>query len=157
MARRGRGFRVVAIVMALSSNACYTYGGRGVAANLPPDRRVGAWLTTRASVNHESSIGPDVERVEGIVARATGDSVSLRVLRTRTRNGDWTTWSGEPVSFGMNDFASIGERRLSRARTAIAVGALTAVIVMAITTDLFGFGGLLGGSDPRPIPPQNPG
>jgi hypothetical protein len=98
-----------------------------------------------------------VERVEGIMAHAQGDSIELRVLRTRSRSGDWTDWRGESVTFGVDDFATAGQRRFSRGRTAVAIGAVTAVLIAVITTDLFGIGGRLSGNDPRPIPPVNPG
>ena len=143
--------------MALLSNACYTYTSSGFPVNAPTETRVAGRLTTRATVTYESLVGPEVERVEGFLARANGDSVELRVLRTRTRTGEWATWKGEPVMFGVTDFASSGQRRFSRGRTALAVGALGAVLVLAITTNLFGFGGKPSSLDPRTIPPENPG
>ena len=157
MYRMTRKFRVGAIVMALLSNACYTYGSSGVAPGTAPDTRVAAELTTRAMADYEPRIGPGIERVEGILTQARGDSIEMRVLRTRNRDGDWAAWKGEVVAFGTNDFASIRERRFSRMRTAVGVAALATVVILALTTDLLGFAGPLSGSDPRPIPPGNPG
>ena len=157
MRRTTRSYRFAAVAIALLSNACYTYGATGLGNAMAPDTRITARLTTRAMVNHESQIGPDVEHVEGRIARTTADSVELHVLRTRNRAGDWTGWSGESVTFARDDFAEARERRFSRGRTILAVGVLAAVTVAAVAVDLFGFGGLLSGSDPRPQPQPNPG
>jgi hypothetical protein len=150
-------YRSLAIAMALLSNACYTYGSSGLATRLIPDAKVAARLTARGTVNYEPRIGPDVERVEGVLARTAGDSVELRVQKTLNRNGDWMTWGGEPVTFNVNDFAAVGQRRLSRGKTALALAGLAAVVTIIFRTDLLGFGGGPSSSDPRPIPPGNPG
>lgn len=157
MHRMTKRFRIAAIAMALLSNACYTYGSTGIAPRADPETRVAAQLTTRAMADNEVRIGADIERVEGIVTEARGDSIEMRVLRTRNRGGDWVAWKGEVVAFGVNDFASFRERRFSRVRTAVGVAALASVVILALTTDLLGFAGPLSGSDPRPIPPGNPG
>lgn len=156
MKRRGRLHRGLAIAMALMTNGCYTFAPRGPAVDLPLDARVAARLTTRASADYVERLGPDVDRVDGTIARVSGDSVELRVLRTRNRDGDWAMWSGEPVTFGVNDFSAVGERRFSRSRTFVAAGAMIAAVVLILTSDLFGLGGE-GSSEPRPIPPENPG
>lgn len=157
MRSRNRVYRGLAIAMALLSNACYTYGSSGLASGLVPETKMAARLTPRGTVNYEPRIGPDVERVEGILARTTGDSVELRVQKTLNRNGDWMTWGGEPVTFNVNDFAAVGQRRFSRGKTAFALAGLAAVVFFAFRADLFGFGGGPSSSDPRPIPPGNPG
>jgi hypothetical protein len=150
-------FRATAIAMALLTNACYSYTSTDVRPGLTPDTQVSLELTSRAMAENQIRLGADVERVVGTVARATTDSIELRVLRTLARDGAWTIWSGEPVAFSSNDFARVGERRFSRGRTAIAVGGLLVAVVLALTTDLIGFGDSNSGSDPRPIPPVNPG
>jgi hypothetical protein len=157
MRRTNLGYRALAIAMALLSNACYTYASSGLATGLPPETRVAARLTSRATADYERQLGPDVERVEGTLTRVTPDSVELRLEKTLNRNGDWTTWGGEAVSFGSKDLATVGQRRFSRTKTLIAVGGLLAAVILMLSTDLLGFGGTAGSSDPRPIPPGNPG
>ena len=148
--------RGLTIALAVLSNACYSYTSRGTAIELPANAKVAGDLTSRAMADREILIGANVERVEGTLVRATGDSVELRLRRTLGRQGAWTTWSGEAVTFGKNDFATFGERRLSRTRTAVAVGGMLAAVILALTTDFYGFGDI-GSSDPRPIPPVPPG
>ena len=156
MKRMSRCHRTVAIGMAVLSNACYTYIPNGPATGLMADSKVAARLTTRASADYEGRIGADVERVEGIVSRSSADSIELRVTRTRNRDGDWTSWSGERVAFGVNDFSSVGQRQFSRTRTILAASAFIAAAVAFLTTDLFGIGDDRT-TDPRPIPPEIPG
>jgi hypothetical protein len=149
--------RGLVITLAVLSNACYSYSSTGLGSATPPDTRIAASLTTRATVNLEGRLGPDVERVEGVLSRMAGDSVEMRLQRTLNRRGEWMTWGGESVRFGPNDFASVGQRRFSRGRTVLAVGAFAALVVLGLNLDLIGLPGSGRSTDPRPIPPVNPG
>lgn len=149
--------RGLVVILAVLSNACYSYTSSGLGTATPPQTRVAGQLTSRATADLEGSLGPDVERVEGTLNRVSGDSVEVRVQRTLNRRGEWTTWGGEPVAFSANDFATVGQRRFSRGRTALAVGALAALVVLGFNFDLLGWAGSGRSTDPRPIPPVNPG
>ncbi len=112
-------------------SACYQYAPT---PNATPGAKtpVQVTLTDAGSVTLASQVGPRIETIQGLYTLATPDSVILAVTQTSARGGADTFWQGERVAVPRSAIASIGVRRLSTARTALAtvigVGAVAAAI-----------------------------
>lgn len=146
----------VAALCVVLSSACYSYSAVSPTA-VAPGTRIAADLTVRGSLDNEALLGADIDRVEGLLTSQTTDSTELQVIRTRSRQGSWSYWNGERLVLPFTAVASVRQRHFSVGRTSIAVGVAALAIVELLTGSLLGFGGDIGSSDPRPIPPVTPG
>jgi hypothetical protein len=88
---------------------------------------------------------------------SNADSARIQVERARLLGGGWSYWAREPITLPMSASASWQRRAFSKKRTAIAVGGLILIGYQIGTKGLFGLFGYDPNSDPRPIPPENPG
>ena len=131
---------------------CYTY--RLMTSAPEPSSRVSLLLTDVGRVAEANTIGPEALRVEGSVVAATDTAYTLAVSGVQPIRGVFVPWSGETVSVRRAYVAQTYERRLSGARTAVLAGGATgAVLALALTTNLFGF----GGSEVPIVPPGGGG
>jgi hypothetical protein len=92
----------------------------------PPGGRIVVDLTDAGARELADRIGAGAAAVEGDLVEATDSTLGLNVRTVRKRNGVESFWSGEPVRVPRQFVAHLGERRLSRGRTALAIGALFA-------------------------------
>lgn len=107
----------------------------------PTGTRVVVTLTARGSEDVARVVGPNIVRIEGALARATTDSVELRMTRTERRDGIDALWQGERVAVARALVSGIETRRVSRARTwLLASGAALGAVALGA--------GFVGGHTP---------
>jgi hypothetical protein len=144
--------RFVAFAIAvLTASACYGYY-----APLNPDltgRRIQLTLTDSGSVVLSPRVGFDIDAVEGELLTDSAGKYLMSVLTTRRRDGLENGWKGEAVAIPHTLVATLTERRFSRARTTMFVGATTFAMV-AIKRIFGGAGGanFPGGTPGGPAP-----
>ena len=139
------------MVMLATQSGCYTYAP--AAREFAPGTRVAYALTDRGRVAVADRVGPGVLRVEGTLLQSTGSEYVLAMSRVRTLDGSVARWGGERVTIAHDDVASSFERRLSKPRTALALGAAAVgIAAFALTRSLiasgFGLGDRDGGTPP---------
>ena len=106
-------------------------------------------LTDNGSASLRELVGAGVTTVRGNYQGSSADTLRLNVLGVTRRNGSEDFWKGEPVGLLKADIATLGERKLSRART----GAVVAVGAIALSLIKLGFEGKTNTTGtPRPIP-----
>jgi hypothetical protein len=145
MRSRQSGRIAIAIVAAACSTACYAYQPL---TRPTPDAgaEVRATLLTPASVQVGEITIQDVDRVEGLVYRANGDSLLVSGAWLYTRLGSRYAANGGVFSFDRPQLRVVEVRRLSPARTGLA-----AVLTVGLVAGLFAaVEQALGGSGPPP-------
>ncbi len=119
---------------------CYTY------APLPtlepvPQTQVALVLSDVGRVGAGTSMGSGIARVEGALIGATDSEYTLRIAGVTDIRGRESRWSGEQVSLRRTWVGNAYERRFSKPRTYLLVGALTAgFATFVVTRHLFGIG-----------------
>jgi hypothetical protein len=119
---------------------CYTY------APLPtlepvPETRVALVLSDAGRVGAGTSMGAGIARVEGALIGSTDSEYTLRIAGVTDIRGRESRWSGEQVSLRRTWVGNAYERRFSKPRTYLLVGALTAgFATFVVTRHLFGIG-----------------
>jgi hypothetical protein len=152
LCRRPRLTGVLSLtVMLATQSGCYTYAP--AAREITPGQQVAYTLNDRGRVAVADQIGSGVLRVEGTLLQSSGSAYALAVSRVRTLDGRVSRWGGERVTVGHEHVASSFERRFSKPRTVLAVGAaVVGVTAFALTRSLFasgfGFGDRDGGTPP---------
>ncbi len=121
---------------------CYTY--TSLETRPAPQTRVALVLSDEGRVGARTTLGAGVARVEGAVVDATDTDYTVRVAEVTDIRGGRTNWTGETVQVQRSFVASAFERRFSKSRTSLLIGAFTAgLVAFAATRDLFGGGGPL--------------
>ncbi len=147
-----RAARWSMLVLMIGSTGCYA--NRPLYGVPDPEKDVRVQINDRGRVGLEDRLGPEVDVIRGEVARTTDTTVTIRVSQVTTIRQETTRWTGETVTLRREHVRSMEERRFSRGRTAVAVGASAlAVGLFFLTRDLFGF----GGDDASRIPPGGGG
>ncbi len=150
-ARRRLTASVALATLALNT-ACYVYAP--VAAAPRPGQRLALELSDQGRVALGGQLGAGVTRVEGTVRQAGSDDLVMAVERLAQISGGTSYWGGEEVRIRRADIARTEERRLSRGRTALAVGGFVVALgAFAVTRVLGGFGGEETTPPPREPPP----
>jgi hypothetical protein len=120
---------------------CYVY--RPVTAVDPqPGTRLAVELNDQGRAALVTSVGPEVDRVEGsLISSADGEYV-IRVYEVFGLKGTRTTWSGETISVRGEYVKLIREKRLSGGRTVGLVGGVVGAMVGLVAgASLVGLGG----------------
>ncbi len=117
-----------AVATAAALSACYEYTPP-VTSSPTPGTEVRLTLTDAGSVAAASAVGPHVELVDGRIGKIDADSVVVMATQTTQRGGTENLWSGERVSVPRSSVASLGVRRISASRTALAAAVGVAVVV----------------------------
>ncbi len=126
---------------------CYRYLPPQVAPE--PGDRVRIELNDQGRVQLANAIGPEIGRIEGVLDSESDSAVVLRVAQVWGEYGGLTKWEGERVSFSKAYIRDMRERKLSTARTVVAVAALTVgVVTFVLTRNLLGFGETSSGPNP---------
>jgi hypothetical protein len=116
-----------------------------------PQTRIVALLTDSGAVAMGNSLGPGAHEIEGVVAEADASAWKVSMLRVEQRGGVSTRWSREVVTFPRFALTNVTEKRLSRKRSWIAAGIVTAgALLMA---KLFGAYGVEEDTSRPPPPP----
>jgi len=127
---------------------CYSYTPLPVVAPAPRTR-VALVLSDQGRVGAGPAVGSGVARVEGALLGSTDSDYTLRVAAVTDIRGAKTRWSGETITLQRPWVGNAYERRFSKSRTYVLVGALAAgFIAFAVNRDLFGGGGPLTETPP---------
>jgi hypothetical protein len=145
--RAERVLLVAALAAVAPTASCYTYGAVRT-GQLSPGTRAAFALSDRGRASLGEQIGPRVLQVEGTLVQDTGDAYLVNVSAVRSIDGGTARWGGERIALGHSDVESIRRRDFSKGKTAAAVGAVAAtVVVFALTRNLSIFG--IGRAPPR--------
>jgi hypothetical protein len=98
-------------------------------------------LTDQGRVGAGPAIGSGVARVEGALLTATDSDYTLRVSQVTDIRGEVTRWSGEVVTLRRSWIGTAYQRHLSRARTYLLAGTVTAGLVAFAASRGLIFGG----------------
>jgi hypothetical protein len=142
--------RFTAGVVLLLQFGCYTY----VPARSQPEpgSRVTLQISDQGRVALGERVGSGVTRIEGILVGSQDGDYVMRVYEVGSLNGN-SHWAGERVDVRQEHVVGIQERHFSKSRTALAVGASVAgVLIFAITRGLLTRGG--SSIDPGGGPPD---
>ncbi len=139
--------RGVAIAAAILLAGCYGY--RPLEQPTPAaGTEVRAMLATPTNVELGDITVRDVDRIEGLVYQATGDSVAISGESVYTRGGSRYDANGGVFYVTRAQLRSLEVRRLSPARTSLA-GLVTVGVAAAMFS---GVKQALGGGGPPPPP-----
>ena len=153
MAHRARARRAALVAaLLMTGTACYVYVPVDTSAPAPVGKRLAIDITDRGRAALSERIGAGVVRVEGTVTAAGNDQYELLVWKVAQFNTGLTPWSGEPVRIDRNYIGAVFERRVSRLRSFVALGATVAAVVWFGRSQ-----GLLGSADSTDPRPGDPG
>lgn len=135
----------IALVWGLAMG-CYSL--QPVAGNpLPLGAQVGVAITDAGRVALGGTMGPEISLIEGRLVQKDSSEYVVAVSMIHLLRGGNQVWTGERVRIKSEHVVSVKERKLSRGRTAIAVGVSVAVaawfIRQSIDGSLFGDDGKL--------------
>jgi len=129
---------------------CYRYVPVELAPTEPIEGRVRLTLNRRGTESVRFTLGEDIRRIEGVVARTTGDSLFLRAEYALSSAGKSSLQLGVPVAVARADVQSLDSQVAAKGRTLAAVGAVAVVLVLAVAKLS---GGAFGSSDDGDTPP----
>jgi hypothetical protein len=128
--------RMVASWLGLSpllAAGCYTYTPLQTLEPAPP-ARVALVLSDQGRVGAGPNIGSEVARVEGALVGSTDSAYTVRVASVTDLRGAHSHWTGETVMLRRTWVGNAYERRLSKPRTYLLVGAVAAGFVAFVAT-----------------------
>ena len=131
MAGRFTAAPVLALT-AWSLMGCYTYvpvAGPGVPVT--GDGRV--VLTEAGTAAMVGPLGPNVREIDGIILRATADSVVMTVAQNTTTSRERFTSTGVTVAIARSLVQEVGVRTFSRKRSLTFGGAVLAILSVAFS------------------------
>jgi hypothetical protein len=149
--RRPRAVPVL-LLTTWSLVGCYRYVPVAQTPNDPVTGRVILVLNPRGSESVRGVLGENMRRIDGVVSRSTNDSLYLRADYTQSLTGEKIPNFGTPVTVARADLLSFEIQRYSKKRSWLFVGALTAVVVAAISSIRLGSSGGAGENGPTPPP-----
>ena len=131
MAGRFTAAPVLALT-AWSLMGCYSYvPGAGRAVPVTGDGRV--VLTDAGTSAMAGPLGPNVREIEGIILRATADSVVMTVAQTTTTSRERFTSTGVTVAIARPLVQDISARTFSRKRSLTFGAAVLAILSVAFS------------------------
>ena len=114
---------------------CYTYQPTGGAVPAT-GTRVALQVSDAGRAVLGGSMGPEIDRVEGLLIQKDSVEYVLAVSGIRTIRGDAQPWSGEKVHVKSEFVTKVYEHRLAKKRTivasAIGVGAMAYILTRAL-------------------------
>jgi hypothetical protein len=144
----------IAPLCAAALAACYTYVPITPEATPASGETVALAITDAGRVGLSERFGPGLMRVEGRLTTSPAQEYALHVHRVAFIGAPASRWSGELVRIDRGFVGSVMQRKLSRGRTAFAVGAVALALGVVIAgTDLIGFFDASGGGGPDPPGP----
>jgi hypothetical protein len=153
-ARRGRRPRAVPVLLLTTWSlvGCYRYVPVAQTPNDPISGRVILVLNPRGAEAVRGVLGENMRRIDGVIARATNDSLYLRADYTQSLTGERIPNFGTPVTVARADLLSFEVQRYSKKRSWLVVGAIAAVIVAVVSSIRLGSSGGAGDNGPTPPP-----
>lgn len=143
---RSRPIAILAVVLQLSTTACYSY--TTVQTAPPPGTQVALEVTDEGRVALRDKIGPGVVRLEGTMAGVDSSGLLVDAQAVRQVKGYISDLGGVRVTLPRQYVTRIDERRFNTSRTLIVAGAIVGVVAAFILAK--GFGG-------RGTPPEGTG
>ncbi|WP_396224106.1 hypothetical protein [Gemmatimonas sp.] len=117
--------------LALPLVGCYRYVP--VATNVTPALgESSVFLTGAGSTAVQGKLGENVRSLDGPITRVTGDSIDLIVTDVFTQTRERFPQNGVPVTIARSNIEQVQTRTFSRKRTWGLVGAVVAVLVLAL-------------------------
>jgi hypothetical protein len=153
--RRSFPARLLAGVLlcALVSAQAGCYSVRPIDTPEPqPGTRVIASLTDAGAQDVAGQVGPRARAVEGMLERASADTLEIGVIRVVERDGGFSFWNQERVRIPTSAVATLDERMLDTRRSILAAGGITAGALLLARAFSAVFTG--GGSGEDPVPPN---
>lgn len=146
--------KILILILAVTSNACYQYFPIADAAPLPePGAEVRAQLSSPQAVELGTMTIHDISTVEGDVYRTEGDTLAVFSRRIYSAYGFRQFTNGAVFYFDRSQFGRLEQRKLVPWKTGIAAGAAAAGVVAAMYFLLdFGGGAEGNGTNPPPTP-----
>ncbi len=143
--RTGRRFTAgLCIALLAFQVGCYSYLP---VQDTPPaaGQHVGITLNDRGRQLAGERLGPDADRIDGILVSSSETTVTVSVNRVKSLRGSSSIWAGEQVEIPREGVRGFQERQLSRGRTAmLTVGLVVGAIAIASLITL-----TVGGSGTR--------
>ena len=142
------------LVVVLTLAGCYMYVPLGATRpEAVPGARLAIELTDEGRVGLAPQVGPEADRIEGVLIARSDTAYELGVSMLIGLWGAQSKWSGERVAIRTDYVRRMSERRFSAWRTAVAVGGASAgFLAFVLTRSLIGGG---SSSDTAPPPPSN--
>lgn len=149
--RRPRAIRVL-LLTTWSLVGCYRYVPVAQTPNDPISGRVILVLNPKGAESVRGVLGENMRRIDGVIARATSDSLYLRADYTQSLTGERIPNFGTPVTVARADLLSFEVQRYSKKRSWLVAGAIAAVIVAVVSSIRLGSSGGAGDNGPTPPP-----
>jgi len=135
-AGRRAGALILVFLLGFTSG-CYTF--TPAAAAPAPGTEMVLGLNDQGRVSLGQSVGPAAQTIEGTLRAKNDSAYVIAVSSVRYFNGGTNIWGGEPLSVGTSMVQEARERRFSRSKTALVVGAAAAgVLSFILSRSLFG-------------------
>lgn len=133
---------------------CYSYVPITPGDAPPAGEPVALEISDAGRVGLSDRFGPGLMRVEGRLTTSPVQEYALNVHRVAFIGAPTSRWSGELVRIDRGFVGRIQQRKLSKGRTAFAVGVVVlSVAAVFITADLAGFFEGSGAGPPEPPGP----
>jgi hypothetical protein len=144
--------RYLSVLIAIGcATGCYYY--EPIDTPQPaPGSYLSATLNDLGTDTLSRTIGPDVRSIRGRLLTSDGTALRLSVTGVTSHHGENITWKGESVTLNRIYLAGLEQRRLSKGRTAIIVGAT--VVGLVTTYKIFQGVGLIPTNSGGPPPPK---
>ncbi|GAC1517287.1 MAG: hypothetical protein NVS1B4_16940 [Gemmatimonadaceae bacterium] len=133
------------------ATGCYTERP-ALTGELPVGGSVAIAVTDRGRVALEPTVGPGVSRLIGTLGSVSDSTITLRLSEVEFIAASTASWAGEAVTIARDHVASVAERRISRARTGVAIAATVAGVALLVRSISLAVGGRDGGTTLVPIP-----
>jgi hypothetical protein len=141
-----RASRVVAMLAFLATAGCYEYHD-GRISDLRPNATVHVVLSAEATTSLASVIGPNATAVDGQVLSVDATTMRLAVTQIARAIGPEEFVHDEPLDVPIKGALQISTRSFDKARTALAVGSLLAMVLGAqVVTSQTGVTTVKGGA-----------
>lgn len=137
------------MVVGVLVSGCFTYTPM-IGATPVPGQRLALTISDQGRATVANQVGSGVIRVNGTLVSAMNGEYVVAVSDVVSISGT-SRWAGERLSISKDHVAGISQRRFSKGRTFVAVGAtVIAVGAFIATRGLFGIG------SPEPEPGGGP-
>jgi hypothetical protein len=113
----------------LLASGCYSLHPTSVAVPEPGTKLAFA-INDVGRVALAGSMGPELRRVEGSLQSKDGDDYVVNVSGVELLQGGYQTWAGETVRINSSFVSAVYEKKFSKGKTAIAVGAVAVVATL---------------------------
>ncbi|HEY9516232.1 MAG TPA: hypothetical protein VIQ74_11185 [Gemmatimonadaceae bacterium] len=128
------------LVVVMTTQGCYSYVPFN-GATTTPGASISLELNDPGRVAVGERLGPELDRLDGVLTFASDSDIVLGVSEVRDIRGGVTTWSGETVHVRPAYTKQIFERRLDKRKTSFfAASAVALVGAFIITRNLAGWG-----------------